>query len=303
MKKLLAAGLMTVVTATSVATTTYATAPEVPSIQIGIHYSEASATAIPKEEAKQIGLDALAQFFGADFAQLGNYHIEIGYNPAIDPRQIPTTIYQFDGVDGRIPVDMGAHTFEWPLNIYRSTWDGTISVPNDRTPTPDGLMLRSSDLFRFRVDAQTGELVGLQFFPSELPTPHAQKSECMGSPAQVFEYLNNMTDRHNNEYANFAMQFVENANIFEGETLRAAVTFGGWMMGRNGSVELNVTVAVESATGETVSLTFQGRERKELVELDFFSRMIDHAVDSNGNIVEPASQFVGNPEITNWIYR
>jgi len=274
----------------------------------GLPPAEASATAMPKDEARQIGLDLLIQFFGVNFDQLGDYQVEMDYMPAFDLREISTTIYEFDGVDGRIPVENSeVPDIRWPMNVYRSTWHGTISVPTDRTPCPEGRMLRGSDLLRFRVDAQTGELIGLQFFPSEDPvTRPDMQSECMGSPIQVFEYRDNMTAQHNIEYANFAMQLAEEANIFEDEVLRAAYIFGGWMMGRDGSFELRIAVAVECVNGETVVLEFQGRNRKELVGVDFYSRMIDHAVDRDGNIVEPASQFVGfssTSEITNWVYR
>jgi len=308
MKKLLITGLMAIIAFAGVATTVFA-APEVeqPRIVAGLHYTEASATAIPKEEAQQIGLNALTQFFGINFDQLGNYHVEMGYNPAFDPRAMPMSaiVYQFDGADGRIPVENNeVPDFIWPANVYRSTWHGTITVPNNRTPNSSGLMLRSNDIFRFTLDAQTGKLVRLQFFPSADPIarPNLQ-NECMGSPITAIEYSYNMTAQHNIEYANFAMQLAKDANIFESDVLRAALIGRGWMMGRNNSFELVAIVALESTTGETATFTLQGRNRKELVGVDFYSHMIDYAVDRDGNITEPTSQFVGNPQISNWIYR
>jgi len=326
MKKFLITGLMAVVAMAGVATSVWATptAPAEPQseqahIRWGAHYTEASETAIPKEEAKQIGLNALAEFFGTDLSQLGDYTFEIGYNFAFNPWESIMSITQediavaaernvwvnpdfvpsgraFDTID-----DLPSYHF--PMTVTRSTWDGVIIIPNNRTPNPDGIMLRGNDLFRFRIDAQTGELVGVQFFPSEDPIARPNMpSECMGSPLQVSEYQENMGAEHNIEYANFAMQFAEEASIFESNVLRAAVAYGGWIMGRNDSFELIISVAVESTTGETVMLTFQGRNRKELVGVDFFSRMIDHAIDRDGNITKPRSQFIGNPEISNWIY-
>jgi len=310
MKKLLITGLMTIVALAGVATSVWAAPATEPQteqflVMVGLPYSEASAAAIPKEEARQIGLDALTQFFGVNFGHLSGYHVEMGYNPAFDPREMSTIIYKFDGVDGRVPVENNeVPDLMWPANVTSSTWHGTITVPSNRTPSSDGLMLRGSDLFRFSIDAQTGELVGLQFFPSEDPIARpAMQSECMGSPLQIFEYIDNMTLQHNIEFASHAMRFTEQAGIFEGEVLRAAKIGGGWMMGRDGSFELIVNVALESATGETVMLTFQGRDRKEMVGVSFFSRMIDYAIDRDGNIVEPTSQFVCNSEISNWVYR
>ena len=311
MKKLLITGLMTIVAFASVATSVWATPTASTEAQaeqfrvvIGLPYTEASATAIPKEEAQQIGLNALTQFFGVNFNQLGDYHVELGYNPAFNPREISTNIYKFDGVDGRIPVESN-ETLDiiWPANVTRSTWDGSVIIPSDRIPCPDGIMLRSHDVLRFRIDAQTGELVGMQFFPSEDPIarPNMQ-SECMGSPIMALEYSDNMTAQHNIEYANFAMQLAEDANIFESEVLRAALVGSGWRMGRNNAFELVVVVAIESIDGETATFTLQGRSRKELVGIDFFSRMVDYAIDSEGNITEPTSQFVCNSEISNWIY-
>jgi len=305
MKKLLITGLIAIVAVAGIATSTVSAEPqqEQPRLTWGLPYTKASTTAIPKEEAIQIGRDALAEFFGADFRLLGDYVIEMGYNPAVNVfesmRDYP--MYDIDG--NRITID-DLPDYRFPINIHRSTWHGTVSVPNGRAPAQDGRMLRSSDLFRFTIDAQTGEVVGLQFFPSEDPVARpSMQSECMGSPVQVFEYRDNMTARHNVQFANHAIQFAQQTGIFEGEVLRAAKIAGGWMMGRGESFELVVAVAIESATGETATLTLQGGNRKELVAVDFYSRMIDHAVDRNGNITVPKSLFAGNPNITNWIYR
>ena len=261
MKKIIIAGLVLILGVATVATTVSATSqPEQRYLTWGLHYSEASTTSIPKEEAQQIGINALTDFFGADLSQLGEYILEMNYTPSV------------------------LHSLcSPPVASGRSMWHGTIRVPNDRQPCPDGLMLRSNDLFRFRVDGKTGELIGLQFFPSECPIARPDiQSDCMGSPAQIIEYRDNMTTRHNIEYANHAIQFAEQANIFEGEILRATTIAGGWMMGRGETFELAVAVAIESATGETATLIFQGQNRKELIDIDF------SAV---------------NPEIANWIYR
>jgi len=216
----------------------------------GLHYSIAGMASIPKENAMQLGLTALANFFGADMSQLGNYVFEMTYNPADE--------------------------------THRSTWNGAVFFPNDRTAHPDGIIFRSHDVFRFRLDAQTGDLVSLQFFPSEDPTarPNSQ-TECMGSLTHVFEYRDKMTALRNIEFANHAMRYAEQANILESEILRAATFAGGWMMGRGESIELVVAVAIESTTGETVTLTFQGQNRKELVGVDF----------------------TNHPDVFNWTYR
>ena len=269
----------------------------------GHHYSEASATAIPKEEAQQIGLNALAEFFGTNLSQLGDYVIEMTYNPAVNVRESVISEPMYD-IDGRLVTIDDIPDYAFPMSVTRSLWHGTIIIPNDRTPCPEGFMLRSSDLFRFRVDSLTGELVNLQFFPSEDPIARpTMPSECMGSPIQVFEYRDNMTAQHNIEFASHAMRFAEETGIFEAQALRAAINGSGWMMGRDNSFELVVSVAVESVDGETVELRFQGRNRKELIDVEFFSRTVDHFVDRDGNIVQPASLFAGNPTITNWIYR
>ncbi|MCL2621393.1 MAG: hypothetical protein FWD97_10715 [Defluviitaleaceae bacterium] len=307
MKKLLITSLVAIVALAGVATSVLAMPQgSQPHVTIGIPYTEASATTIPKEEARQIGLAALTQFFGINFDQLGDFYIEIGYNPAFDPREMSTALYVFDGVDGRIPIENPAKNDIVPptRNVTRSTWDGAIRIPNNRAHCPEGRMLRSQDVLRFRVDAQTGELVGLQFFPSEDPIarPNLQ-NECMGSPVAAFKYADNMADAHNVEFANHGMQFAKQANIFEGEVLRAATIAGGWMLGRNDAFELVTIVAIESTDGETATLTFQGRNPKELVGLDFFWRMVDYAIDRDGNTTEPTSQFVCNSEIDNWIYR
>jgi hypothetical protein len=166
-------------------------------------------------------------------------------------------------------------------------------------------MLRSSDSFRLSLDAEPGEITSLQFFPSEYPLarPNLQ-SECMGSPTTAFEYSNNMGRLHNIEYSNLAMQLAEDTGIFESEILSAALISGGWMMGRDSAFELVAFVAVESVDGESATFTFQGRNRKELVGVEFFARAIDHAVNRDGSITEPTSRFVGNPDaFLSWVYR
>jgi len=311
MKKLLITGLMTIVALAGVITAPTTVTAEVEQLRMswGLPVNEASTNAIPVEEAEAIGRNALVEFFGADFSQLGDFTLEMGYNPAFNMRDswLDGPVLDFTRLDGSgqptvitfdcLPDD------SFPMNVYRSTWVGTVSVPTDRTPCPDGRMLRGTCLFRFTIDAQTGELVGLQYFPSEDPVARPNMpSECMGTPIQIFEYVDDMTAQHNVAFANHAMQWVEESGIFEGEVLRAALVGGGWRMGRNNSFELVVNVAVESVDGESVMLTFQGRDRKEFVDLSFDSRRVDHALDREGNITQPTSQFVGNFEITNWIY-
>jgi len=305
MKKLLITGLVTLVAVAGIATATVSAAPAQEPLRLtwGLPCTEASETSIPKEEARQIGLNALAVFFGADLGQLGNYVIEIGYNPAIDLWESMTSEPMY-GIDGNLITIDDLPDYHFPMNVHRSTWHGTVSIPNDRMPCPEGRMLRSSDLFRFSLDAQTGEVVALQFFPSEDPVARPNKQrECMGSPKQVFEYRNKMTAQHNIEFANRAMQVATQAGIFEGEVLRATTLAGGWSMGRGESFELVIAVAIESTTGETATITLQGRNRKELVAVDFYSRRVDHAIDREGNITEPASPFSGSPQLANWIYQ
>lgn len=295
---------------TGVTTNEAQAAPEQFRIQIGIPYNEASPTAIPVEKARQLGLEALAEFFGADLSKLVDYEFEMGYGPGINVRESMMSAPMLDmsrtderGEPAHITID-DLPDYRFPMNVYRSTWHGTIVIPNDRTPCPEGFMLRGSDLFRFTLDAQTGELVGLQFFPSEDPIARPYKqSECMGSAHQVFAYRDNMTAQQNTAFAIHAMELVEEAGIFESDVLRASVGGGGWMMGRDNSFELVIGVFVESVNGETVSLTFQGSNRKELVGVHFYTRTIDYAVDRDGNIAQPISQFVGNPTISHWIYR
>ena len=83
------------------------------------------------------------------------------------------------------------------------------------------------------------------------------------------------------------MQLAEELNIFEGEVRRAIVGGGGWMFGRNNVFEISVMVLVESSDGESVGMSLQGRDRKELVHLTFSNRDIVHARDRDGSIVEP----------------
>jgi len=276
-------------------------------ISWGLPYTEASAAAIPKEEAKQIGVNALAEFFGADLSQLGKYVLEIGYNPQMDPLEFldsPTGEWDEDlGMfveDGTVRDSMPDALF--PMNVHRSAWVGSIIFNNDRIPCPEGRMLRSHDTFRFRVDAQTGELLGLQFFPSARSTTN----DAFASAMKVFDYAHSMTAQHNIEYARYAMQFAEESNLFENEVHRAVVIGGGWMLGRDDSFELRVAVVVKCAGGEAVVLQFQGRERKELVDVDFITRTIDYAVNRDGSVTDPVSRFVGNPDSLfdfGWVHR
>jgi hypothetical protein len=79
--------------------------------------------------------------------------------------------------------------------------------------------------------------------------------------------------------------------------LRAAINSGGWMLGRDSSFELIVFVVVECIDGEAVRLTFQGRNRKELVDVNFVDRNIDHALNRDGSVTEPRKTInVGNPD-------
>jgi len=311
MKRLITGILVLIMLASTVAITVFAepvapTEPEVEQFRIswGLPYTEASADAILKEEAIQLGRNALQNFFGADFDKLGDYTLEIGYQPGFCLRtsmmespmmDLDGTLIHFDD----LPDD------RFPMDVTRSAWVGTVIVPSDRIPCPEGRMLRSSDLFRFTIDSQTGEVIHLQFFPSEDPIarPYMQR-ECMGMPIDVFNYRDNMTIEHHFEYAQHARQAAETLGIFESAIYRASVLGGGWSMGRDGSFELLIAVALESEDGETATLTFQGRERKELVFVCFFQRMIEHALDREGNVVEPISRFVGicaESEI-DWIY-
>ena len=262
MRKFLIAGLTAVIAISGIATgaTTAFAAQEVEPLHFswGLHYSEASQTAIPKEEARQIGIDALSEFFDTDLSQLGSYTLEMNYMPSV--------LFASPYDDTRLISD-------------RSTWRGTVRVPHDRQPCPEGLMFRGSDLFRFRLDAQTGELLGLQYFPSEDPIVRPDmQNNCMGTALQVIEFQDNMTDQHNIEFANHAIWLAEQAGIFEDELLRAAITATGWMMGRNESFELVADVAVESTTGGTVTFTFQGNNRKELVGVEFSANNNNSAI-------------------------
>ncbi|MCL2353236.1 MAG: hypothetical protein FWC69_01245 [Defluviitaleaceae bacterium] len=283
-------------------------------ISWGLPYTEAGDTVISKEEATKIGMSALEEFFGADFSQLGEYTLEMGYQPGFNFRDSVLEINQEDveqaireGVDPAflirgldcLPDD------SFPIDVTRSLWVGSIILPTGRVPSADGFMLRSHDTFRFSVDVETGQIISLQFFPSEdLQYRPNMQSECMGSAIAVFEYRDNMTAEHEVEFAKHALQVVEDLDFFEGETTRAALVGGGWSLGRDRAFELVVSVAVECEDGELVLLTLQGRDRKELVGVSFNSRQVDHAVDREGNVVEPTSRLFGADKSEfNWVNR
>ena len=171
----------------------------------------------------------------------------------------------------------------------------------------DGTMTHSHDTFRFSVDAETGQLLGLQYFISEDPVRKAtHKYDSFASAIQASEYAWGLTNQDNAEYARHAMQVAEGLNLFEGKPRRAAIIGGGWMPGKGSSFEAHVFVAVECANGETATLAFQGKDRKELTDLNFISRKIDYAVNKDGSKTKPVSKLVGNPDSHydfGWVYR
>jgi len=278
-------------------------------VVVGIPYTEAGETAVSMEEARKTGLDALAEFFGADFSQLEGFVVDVNYQPTMNPWADLTSPSVAQSSDRQIwvnpelvPSGRAIATIDempdyvFPMNVYRSSWVGSVTVPSNRTSDPEGLM---RELFRFSIDTETGAVLSLQFFPSDDPTERigTLHRENMGNPMTVFEYAWSMTGEHNLEYANHAMQLAEELNLFEGEVLRAAIDGGGWMLGRGSSIELIVSVVVECIDGEALRLTFQGRNRKELVDVNFVGRNIDHALNRDGSVTAPRMAInVGNPD-------
>jgi len=289
---------------------------DMPMLTMGDPFADPSDVAISREEATLIGLTALAEFFDGDLDNLADYVVHVFYSPSFNPwRSIAEDnerIVQWTpevGSGFRQPSPYSIQRMEdipdyrFPMNVYKSLWSGTVSLPTGE-PSPGGMRPFQHEFFRFSVDTETGELVSAQYFPRyEEPTRRigAQYSENMGSAYAVWEYIESMTEQHNIEYSNFAMQVAQEIGLFEGEILRAALISGSWMAGRNSSFELAIHVLVECVDGEKVILGFQGRNRKELVGIEFFDRRVDYAVNRDGSTTEPRSRFA--EEDLNWIYR
>ena len=313
--------ILTMATATAFAangatetTTDAASSEEAFMITFGDPFADVSGLAVSKEEATRIGMEALAEFYGVSAADLAEYFTaQVYYNPPIDPRSywdMPEGYYDYelDEFVGNGTVRENTPDEFFPMNVHKGFWLGSLLPSNRGEMTgSDGPMIHSHDTYRFSVDAETGELLGLQYFISVDPARKAgQQYDKFESAMKVFEYAQNMTADHNAEYAKHAMQVAEELNIFEGKVRRAAVIAGGWMPGKDSSFELCVYIAVECANGEIVGLTFQGRERKELTDIKYITRQVDYAVDKDGGIVEPEFNLVGTPDSIydfGWVYR
>ena len=289
-------------------------------ITMGDPFADTSGLAVSQEEATRIGMDAIKEFYGVTADELSNFTAQVFYQPQMDPQEfLDSPTGEWDEVldmfveDGTVRDSMLDEHF--PLDVHRGMWLGSVSVsslPSDngwQVTDADGVMTHSHDTFRFTVDAETGALLGLQYFPCQDPRSKTTQNDTFASAAAVFDYAHNMTAQHNTEYANHAMQFARESNLFENEVRRAIIIGGGWMRGRDSSFEMRVAVAVECVDGETVVLQFQGRARKELVDVDFATRKIDYAVNRDGSVTEPISpisRFVDSPDSLfdfGWVYR
>jgi len=288
-------------------------------IIMGDPFADVSGLAVSKEEATRIGMAALTEFYGISAEELAkNFVAQVYYNPPMCPTSYLDSPYgHYDHeldefVESGTVRDNTPDKF-FPIDAYRGYWHGSLSIsslPSNMgwaVHDSDGVMLHSHDTLRFSVDAETGELLMLQYFIGDDPTRAAiGRSDKFPSAMDVFEYARNMTALHNIEYANYAMQYAEDKNIFNADVLRAAVVAGGWRLGEGKSFELTVFVVVECADGEAVSFVFQGRERKEISDINFMTRRIDFAIDKDNNIVEPVQRLVSQPDSIydfGWVYR
>ena len=288
-------------------------------LTFGDPFGEPGANSISIEEAARIGLATLANIYGADLNLLANHDIQIFYSKSFDPLYFPEiddsawerpdTYWQTDAQIIRSADDLPDEMF--PMAVFRNTWNGTVRSTVARTPEDDdGRMFRGHEFFRFTIAADTGEIISTQFFPSEDPIERGPEYiEDMGNAYAVWEYSNNFTTAHNTRYAALAKQTMEELGLFEGEVLRASLLpGGGWRAGRNRSFELNAAVVVECVNGELVTLIFQGRNRRELVDVHFHARMISHSVNRDGSIASGPDTQTRNlhEHVTNnfgWVYR
>ena len=302
-----------------------------PMLSFGDPTAEPGTNSISLEEAARIGLNALAELFGADLSVLANHDIQIFYSESWDPLYFPEVDSSYDDVEWGRPQppetaeDYSFEAFEqrifrsaedfpdywFPMSVRRSVWSGSITSVVERTPEDDdGRMFRGRESFRFTVAADTGKLISAQFFPSEDPIERvgAGYVENMGNALAVFEYSDSMTNLHNLEYSELAIRTVTELGILEGEVLRARMIGGGWAAGRNRSFELTVFVEVECTNGEVFGVSFQGRNRQELVSIHFADRFISHNVNRDGSITtEPAARHTHPDsyefEHFDWVYK
>ena len=299
--------------------TTKATANAAPKeetlrLTFGDPFADVSGLAVSREEATRTGMNALAKFYGISAEEIArNFTSEVYYNPPMDPLSfLNSPFVDFNEATGT-RIDKGTvrdNTPDefFPMDVYKGMWHGSL-FPSNRAAMIGSAepMIHSQDTFRFSVCAKTGELLGLQYFISVDPSRKTnQKYDNFPSPIAVFEYAHNMTSKHNGEYAKHAMKVAEEMNLLEGKVRRAAIIGGGWMPGKNSSFELHVFTVVESVNGEVVQLAFQGKDRKELTDVNFLSRKIDYAVNKDGSKTKPVHNFVGNPNSLynfGWVYR
>ena len=246
--------LLLVIISTLMITTTSITAFAAPSSNQSTQFNlvdhgdwplpSADSRSISREEAAQIGVYALEQFFNAD---ISGSTVFMHYNERIESRTGEIGGMRYEQIE--IP----------------SQWSGFI-MPGGS----DNIYKYWFSEFDFIINAETGELMAARF------TPGTTEATTMTTPSyRVTDHSDffgfEPTAQHNINFSRLSMDIAQEFNLFEREVARArlvALMHGASPMGQP---ILQFMVEIQSVDGETMLLRFDGENQPVLtsVENDF----------------------------------
>ena len=201
-----------------------------------------SENSISRDEAAQIGADALENFFGADLdcVTISMFYLE-RVNAYSNTGNAHVNLYTNDGQS----IAQAPQAIEIPA--IPSTWTGFIM------PSDDALFSK----FDFIVNAETGEFISARFSPS---ATESVNTETPSSRVVDFGEFIEFTPKpqHNYGFSRLAMDTVQELNILDRDVAQARLITH--MLGSDVFGEPTVTflIEVQCVDGETIALGFEG---------------------------------------------
>ncbi|MCL2385991.1 MAG: hypothetical protein FWC89_00435 [Defluviitaleaceae bacterium] len=188
---------------------------------------------ISRDEAAQIGADALENFFGADLdgITIGMFYLE--------------RVNAYSNTGNAHNIAHAPRAIEIPA--IPSTWTGFIM------PSDDALFSK----FDFIINAETGELISARFYPSAAESVSAETQS--GRVVDFGGFVGFAPNaQHNIGYSRLAMNTVQELNILEGEAEKARLLTH--MLGSDvfGVPIITFLVEVQCVDGKAVVLGFDG---------------------------------------------